>query len=366
MFLIFTLWIGEIQRQVLLQQSCEQIETCLNPAAGSYSYRAFETQGGSGGGGCLCHQLVVAAKGDTGPKGLDGTDSPTQFGNGDDGYVVLDGYTNYTGFATHALNSTTYTLTRSLYAYNLTILEGIRVVSTGWRILVRDRVLFYNNTWIDANGHSASGLVAGAVVTAGEIGVGQNGPAGQIAGGDKPGISVTLSNSLGGQGGDSGIGTKAGSITPGTATTTLPLMGGIRVMYSSPTATTGYTIAGDAIQGGGAGAAGAKDKNCASGAGGSGGNVLMISTRYIDLTANSNTVRFTAHGGKGGDATLCNAGGGGGGGGGWIAINTMSESIRSRYPNLQLDVSGGSGGAGFGGGSAGSTGSSGNVFVFDR
>jgi len=88
------------------------------------------------------------------------TQSPDPvYGNGSDGDLTFDGTTTVLSIAP---SSSTYTLTRDIYAANMTINANVKVITNGYRVFVRN-VLAMNSGSILGfeTGSSATGSISG-------------------------------------------------------------------------------------------------------------------------------------------------------------------------------------------------------------
>ncbi len=292
------------------------------------------------------------------------------YGPGSDGDVTLNGTTAYTAFATRS--GSVYTLTRDLYALNLTVQTGVDLKPNGFRIFVQNTLNLQSGAWISNNGNNSTGTVAGTATpngTLGASGVGGAGGTSQGAGN----VGSSLSNALGGAGGKGGnsstsvAGGNGGGITFPTAAN-----GGIENFCVLPNMLTWKILSSGPVgivpgAGGGGGASGSGGNG---GGGGAGGGAILIVTRIMQ---GSGTVR--AYGGNGFAATAnAGSGGGGGGGGGIIGLITdqniattcWSVATGGSYqiPGLWfLSLFGGSGAAGGTGGGTGADGNPGRYVI---
>jgi hypothetical protein len=290
-------------------------------------------------------------------------------GNGCDGAVTLDGVATVP-WAT--LSGSTYTATRVPFcSSSLTVNSGVTltlygvVSSVGLVFPICCQGAIVNNGTIEANGAPGIGMVPGGDgVTSDSFGLGGGGGAGfsvASAGGNGTGNPAIAFGGSGGNGGAGGA--QAGGAGGTNASDSVNAPHDVSYKYSFqlltlvlpyPSATALYVNGG---AGGGGG--GCDSANAQSGAGGMGGNPLLICARTI-----TNNGVISSKGGRGADAVtngtgVGNAGGGGGGQGGPVIIYCGT------YSGTDPDVSGGAGGAGFGSmGTAGSTGGDGQVIWF--
>jgi hypothetical protein len=91
------------------------------------------------------------------------------FGDGSDGAVTLNGSTTYNTFS--SLSNPTYTLTRDLYATNLTINSGIKLYTAGFRVFISGTLSgagnIHNNGNNGSNGVNGTKGAGGTAVTTG-------------------------------------------------------------------------------------------------------------------------------------------------------------------------------------------------------
>ncbi len=272
------------------------------------------------------------------------------FGDGSDGNVILNGTTTYTDFS--SLAGSTYTLTRDLFAENLTVNTGIILKTNGFRWFCSKD--FTNKGTTHANGGNGGN---GGNGTAGGSGGNTGGAAGTAGSAAHSSGSLPATNPgiVGGAGGDvNGAGSpNAGSNGSAGADVTKSL--------------------GSAGSGGGAGGSGGES----GGAGGSGGNggsksgtVFNIprspQSAYflVDTQPSSTLAVLMGSCGSGSGAGGGGAGGGseglvdppsGAGGGGSGAPGGMMVGFAYRIINDgTISANGGNGGAGGTGGTASS------------
>jgi hypothetical protein len=239
-------------------------------------------------------------------------------GDGSDGNLVYDGSSTILGMAPAA---SLYTLTRDIYAGNMTVNTGVKIKTAGFRIFVRGKLA--NAGTIHFNGADASGITPGASfsnqgslgISAGAGGAGKTATTAAGNGGSGSGGS-NVANSAGGNGGDApsnlgGLG-NASAVPAATAGTIRDLGFFNRARL----------IAAALPNGGGGGGGGGIQLNTGTGTSGSGGGAaggVAIACLTLD---NTNGI-ICADGGKGSDATVTGntvAGGGGGGAAGWVWI----------------------------------------------
>src|SRR5581483_2041716 len=81
------------------------------------------------------------------------------FGNGADGDLVFDGISTVLGITP---SSNTYTLTRAIYARDITVASGVTVVDAGYPIHVTRNLFLYGTIGSVANAGAAGGNASGA------------------------------------------------------------------------------------------------------------------------------------------------------------------------------------------------------------
>jgi len=278
------------------------------------------------------------------------------YGDGNDGYIFFDGYvTDNSLFSTFDYLTSTYTLTRDIYATAISIDSFITVITAGYRIFCTGTITNYGI--IHNNGSNAVGRTAGAGGLGGFFKAGGAGTTGIAAGAvaaNGPAQTAATANTLvgnfGGRGAcayNSTVTFEGLSLATSSASTPLSASGGRNIICSTSAwiASTLAPNSGSLYQfspslGGGAGAKSATGSAAASGGGGGGGGVVFIAAYDLQGTG-----LYQSIGGNGGDATGTggNFGGGGGGAGGIIVLYTRS-SVFSRMSSY-FNVSGGNGGA---------------------
>jgi hypothetical protein len=335
--------------------------------------------GNDGAAGAAGSNGADGAPGAAGAAGLDGFDgndsSPASasalgiYGDGSEGTVqfVQDGTTTAGATKSGSGATTTYLMTRDIYAQDLIVDSGVTLKPDGYRIFVRSTLT--NNGTIKMDGGAGStattntGATGGAAPHSGN-GVGSyaktqsattiaEGGAGGNAGSNGTG-GANFTNVLhagqyrsragggaGGAGGGASATPPTGGATGG-ATATSGL-GGLLSLYdlvfpidwgaaisSNPAALLGFGTGA----GGGGGSASAKPAAHGGGGGGGGaGGCFFVAARYI---INNGTISAKGGAGGGGDA---DGGGGGGGGGGVIALTYDT------YTGTAAVVTGGAAGA---------------------
>lgn len=172
------------------------------------------------------------------------------FGDGSDGDIIFDGTTDLNDFSSRS--GTTYTLTRDLFADNMTVNVGVTVKGGGFRIFVakdlRNQGTIHSNGGnggVGGNGGSVSGTTGGAG--------GAGGAAGALAHAQGS-LPAVLAGVIGGAGGAGrGVGAGSAGANGGTGKNRAKSLGAAGV-------------------GGGAGGSGGAGGNTAGTAAGSGGN----------------------------------------------------------------------------------------------
>lgn len=276
------------------------------------------------------------------------------FGNGAQGSVVFDGSSVVLGLTP---SGNVYTLTSCILVENMTVDNGVAVVTAGFRIFVSG-TLTCNGT-IHNNGQNASGQTAGAVThgtaffgsgtqggNGGAVSTGNGGTSttripsvewsvlSAVAGGDGTGVLANGTPGGKGQGGggggagisnNGGIGgaLSSGVVTVGAAWPNALLRG---VTDTGLTEKWSYASGG----GGGAGA------GAAGGGGGGGAGMCCVCARYL-----TGTGTISANGGAGAQGPTTGAGGGGGGGGGVALV-----FYGNRTGSLTITANGGTPGSG--------------------
>jgi hypothetical protein len=267
------------------------------------------------------------------------------FGDGSDGAVTLDGSTSFTGFST--LSAANYTLTRDVYATNLTVNAAATLTPAGWRV-------FCQGTFTNAGTVTA---VGGAGNANGNAGLGTAG--GSFNGSSNGGAGGTATASAGGSNTNPGFGSGG---TGGTGTGGAGGAGGTSGSSSTATYRNPYSVLAGlfrfsgnncALSGGPGGGGGGGDNTNKGGGGGAGGGSVAI---YAYAVVNNGAVNTT--GGAGGTPTAGNTGGGGGGAAGDILYYTLSAATGGGTTN----VNGGAAGSPHGTGTNNATaGGGGNV-----
>lgn len=286
--------------------------------------------------------------------------APNLLGDGSDGALVYDGVATILGVVPAG---NTYTLTRDIYATDLTVNVGVTLIPNGFRIFVEDTLL--NNGVISGNGKNATGITAGAsTVATGSLqtaaGGGGNGRSTTGAGNGGAGSGGNnICGSGGGNGGNADGGNLGGlgntSASPNANT------GGFRhilpfVFGRLPGVTSTVLVAMNGSGGGGGGGTNVGTGTASSGAGGSASIPVII---FCNVLNNQGTI--SSNGGNGSNATATGdgkAGGGGGGAGGFVGI-----WYKTLIAQGTVTANGGLLGTGIGGGANGVNGSAGTTLV---
>jgi hypothetical protein len=163
------------------------------------------------------------------------------YGNASDGDLTFDGTSTVLSIAP---SSSTYTLTRDIYASNLTINTNVKVITNGYRVFVKNV--------LSMNSGSVLGFQTGSSAT------------GSISGGGAANTAVTTS--LG------------GSSSTQTATAPAANIGGTQYWYQASNAVRGWAVSASNttptfLRGG------------AGGTGQAGGGVVIVAARYITASA---------------------------------------------------------------------------------
>lgn len=261
-----------------------------------------------------------------------------RFGPGTDGAVAFDG-TNTFSFASKS--GSHYTLTRDVYATNMTFTNSAYLTTAGYRIYCTGTL-----------STSATALAGSVIINPGADSTSSSGGAGGAsgslggggAGGNNGANGTSVTSSYGGAGGDGDAHARTGgTVTAPTA------VGGSVYLYSPPML--GYiignvsgTLTPQLIKGGGGGGGGVTF----FAGGGGGGGVIAIAANVLDLAHAGDIV---AAGGAGYNSTED-----GGGGGGGVVILVYSEKNAVTFSAATNCPGGGNGGG------AGFAGSNGNIY----
>ena len=278
-----------------------------------------------------------------------GGGSSGNYGNGADGNLTFDGITSVVGTS---LTSGTYSMSRDIYANNVTISGNVTIIPNTFRFFVSGTLTNVSGT----NSISANG--ANAITTTGGVGntYSKAGGNGATANNAQPGGAGTAamysltnqSGKIGGWGSTAQGGTYSTTNVGAAGTANAyPLYGQTNYfnslvnIYSGSDPTTGNKFTG-----GGGGGGGGNGANGGVGAGGgAGGGVLFLYVKTIVVSTGSLT--FTANGGAGASAIIFNGvygGAGGGGGGGSVVLITGNSNPIS---GLTINANGGPGGANY-------------------
>ena len=159
-----------------------------------------------------------------------GAGSAGQFGDGSDGALTFDGSATVLGMAPV---SHVYTLTRDIFATNLTLSSAIVTIKTnGWRIYCTG-TLTTNGGGIRADGASGVLGAAGAAGAVRSIASGSAGGAGQ-AGAGSAGNNIASTLSYAGNGASGGAGSSGAGGTGGTNGGAITAAAGTPRLYSPP------------------------------------------------------------------------------------------------------------------------------------
>lgn len=271
----------------------------------------------------------------------------TQFGDGSDGAIVLDGTNTYSFLTKSGSN---YTLNRHIYCTNITINNGVTMTTNGF--------IFYYTGTLAGTGTITWGVAnAGTAASASSAGVGGAasgaGPIKNLAGGNggaPAGSGVTGGSSTSSPGGSGGAGAPGtSSNNPGQAgTASVGIKPGLfRVLsiLGVDLSSTGLVTYAGGGGGGGGSSGGASNQGAGGGGGASGGGVIGVG----NICTFTGTI--TCPGAVGAAGSLVNSatgGAGGGGGGGWSIMVYKSKTGSITYVHT----------GGAGPGNAGATGNS--------
>ena len=258
------------------------------------------------------------------------------YGDGADGYVDFNGNNPNTSFATFN-QSTTYTLTRDVFATYINVNNSITVITAGYRLFAQNGIS--NGGTIHNNGSAGSGTTAGAGGLGGFFKAGGAGAAGLLAASAGAAgtaqATPTANTWVGGVGGKGGqgrlnnTGFNGGQITYANVTSPANADGGSKVTSNYINYLTRYVVGATNWQmtpsiGGGGGAKSTTGTAATSGAGGGGGGICFVAAPVI-----TGLGTISANGGDGGNAagTGGSFGGGGGGGGGVMCMIAKTSTI---------------------------------------
>jgi len=283
------------------------------------------------------------------------------YGDGSDGALNFDGAATVLGMVP---SGGVYTITRELFATDLTIAAGVRLNCRSYGLWVSGTLTGVDATSIiSANGVAGSGSTPGPAdsVTApyafasGAGGAGRTATSGPGINGGGIGVSPCGSGGAGGAGG-AGVGGSAGVST--LAAANRGGSGAIDWIWRRCRYLDGTTVAN--AGGGSGGGGGGLFHTVGSGAGGGGGSGARSVVVHARCVVGAFVIE--ANGGAGAASTAAGGdlgGGGGGGGGGFAALVTSTPS-----PPCTVRALGGAAGSGAGGGAAGSDGAAGLVLTF--
>jgi len=298
------------------------------------------------------------------------------FGSGIDGNLNFDGAATVTGFAGLSLApvATVYTLTRDIFANNLTLAVGATIKNNGYRIFVSNALalggLIHNN---GGNGGNSAGNAAGAAGAAGLGALLWRGLAGGAGGavtaagvagvggtaawyGAQAGATAAGANGglfAGGGGGANDIGTAGATVAALVVGNQLVNSHHTQDLLQAICARTINNADVDMTPSSGGGGRGGSISGGGGGGGGSAGSIV-VSARTITGAGS-----ITANGGNGGNGNL-GGGGGGGGGGALLMLITTSSTLPT------TSASGGAAGAAGAtvGAQPGGTGGNGQVVTY--
>lgn len=238
------------------------------------------------------------------------------FGDASDGTVTLDGTTTYNNFS--ALASNVYTLTRDVFASNMTVNNGVTLKTANYRIFCQGTLTVNSGGIVSWNGNNASGQAGGP-----------NQGQAVFFGGRGGGSGGTGVNGAGASGGGGVFGPASGNGGAGTSgaagSGTIP---GITVAIATPFFRLPWGLLnpmfvwnnGQNILGWGSGGGGGGSDASSNAGGGAGGGAGVIAIWAYNIVNNGS---IQAIGGAGANGTGGNAGGGGGGAGGLIVTYTV-------------------------------------------
>ncbi len=283
------------------------------------------------------------------------------FGDGSDGPLTLTQTDAAPAYATKAGAgaTTTFTLTRDIYATDLTFDDAngnFLVKTAAFRIFGTGTFLIDAGVTVHFDGNNAVANAQGAAASGSAIGssAGGAGAVGSGAGGGGVNAGSTSLGAAGGAGGAASGGGVGGGVAGGSASLATAsgsprnLNQAISVREASSTGK---------FSGGAGGSGGASTTSSTSGGGGAGGGGVVI---YAETLVNNGTIR--ANGGTGGDASGSGTGAGGGGGGGGGTVILVYRAAGSTVGTLT--VNGGTGGALQGAGATGAAGSTGTTWAW--
>ena len=218
------------------------------------------------------------------------------FGSGSDGSVVFDGTSTVLGITPA---SSTYSLNRDIYCYNMTVADSVKIRPNGFRIFVQNLLSLGNASVIGWD--ALEGFSSGGTLSAGSTGIGTG---------------------LGGNG--------IWNNTLRTTSATSTWIGGPKVWDQPHNVIFGLSVMSGSQQA------------LSGGSGGSnapGGGLIVISARYISCSATTTNAMIRADG----QAVVTAQGASNAGGGGVIVIISSASALPT---NVSTSVSGGGSGGG--------------------
>ena len=284
------------------------------------------------------------------------------WGDGSNEALNFDGSSTVLGMAPA---SGVYTLTREIYATDLTIGSGVRIAAGSYGIWANGTLTFTDATSIiSGNGKDATSFPGGASqTTQAPYGFGGSGGGGgrtsTSGSGSSGSYAATSPCGAGGAGGLASGGNGGGA--GGNASAAAANRGGSRALdwvirrckYLDNTA---FVLNGGGAGGGGGG----RTHSTGTGSGGGGGGGARGAVVWARLVVGAGIIEAAGGAGANGVSTGADLAGGGGGGGGGCAILITTTPA----PPCTVRAPGGAPGNGSGGGVAGSAGSDGLVLTF--
>ena len=284
------------------------------------------------------------------------------WGDGSNEALNFDGSSTVLGMAPA---SGVYTLTREIYATDLTIGSGVRIAAGSYGIWANGTLTFTDATSIiSGNGKDATSFPGGASqTTQAPYGFGGSGGGGgrtsTSGSGSSGSYAATSPCGAGGAGGLASGGNGGGA--GGNASAAAANRGGSRALdwvirrckYLDNTA---FVLNGGGAGGGGGGLT----HSTGTGSGGGGGGGARGAVVWARLVVGAGIIEAAGGAGANGVSTGADLAGGGGGGGGGCAILITTTPA----PPCTVRAPGGAPGNGSGGGVAGSAGSDGLVLTF--
>lgn len=288
--------------------------------------------------------------------------SDALYGLGVDGNVVFDGSASVViDGQTIAPVAGVYTFTRNCSINTATVSGGAVIRPAGFDVFIRNMDVVSGSSAIHEDGNSAVAGTGGAALS--YVGsyynystqAGANGRASNGAGISTGARSDPCVGGRGGAGGASGAGNAGG--TAGTVGWSSRAAGGTPWHPANIWGWANKLLSGWTL--GSGGGSGGKSGAGTSGAGGGSAGFVRVYIGHLRIRSGA-TLRVSANGGAGSDASVgaTNCGGGGGGGGGLVMLVTGSRDIDG---TLTVTANGGAAGLGVGGGVDGVAGSAGYV-----